>query len=225
MSQIWILGTSLCLPFNLENASDGWPSILSRQLGLESVNLAQPAVDNFFIYHCYREHFEKIQNTDIVIIGWSHYSRKIFELDRSNPNQMDMIEHSLVYKTKQHEFIRSNNQTSGVDRWINHMFPVTRGLKYYDNWYNNYYSAYEQKCHLQSFLDSVHLTCPAPCLHFFFSKESIENVNISRVSSAGFMAEFIKENNVAIDVADAHLNLKGHRLWADHLMQSLDKVI
>ena len=47
---VWIFGSSVCLPFNLENPFDGWPNIIEQQLNTKCINLAQPAADNFFIY-------------------------------------------------------------------------------------------------------------------------------------------------------------------------------
>ena len=63
--------------------------------------------------------------------------------------------------------------------------------KYYDTWFKNYYNAYEQKCNFQSYFDSIKSTCPGYYLPFFFSKESINGIDISGVTNAGFMAEFI----------------------------------
>ena len=221
---VWVLGSSLCLPFNLENEFDGWTNILSYRLKLDCINLAEPAADNFFIYNSFKTNLNKIRSTDLVIIGWSHYSRKSFVLDRSNPDQTAVLDRSIVYKTDSHEFIRGINASSGIDRWLN-MKPVDRGLLYYDTWFKNYYSAHEQQCQLQSYLDSVKLTCPAPCLNFFFSKESVENVDISRMATAGFITEFIKENDVAISPTDGHLNRQGHQLWANHLIKSIDELV
>lgn len=218
---VWIFGSSVCLPFNLENPFDGWPNIIEQQLNTKCINLAQPAADNFFIYHCFKENLNKIKNTDLVIIGWSHYSRKSFVLDRSNPDQMSVIERSIIYKTNEHEFIRGINPPSGINTWLT-MRPVDRGLRYYDTWFKNYYSEYEQKCHFQSYLDSVKLNCVSPCLNFYFSKESIQGIDTTKLINVGFITEFIKENNVAISSTDAHLNQLGHELWANYLIKSID---
>jgi len=216
---LWIFGPSMCLPFNLKNKNDGWGVILSKYLNLNYKNFAQSACDNFFIYHCYRENLDQITKNDVVIIGWSHPSRKTFVLDRSNTDQMSVLEQSMHYKTPSQEFIRSKNPVDdSFLKYLNQMSPRTRGIKYYDDWFLKYYSEYEQTCNFQSYVDSVKHTCPTKYIPFFFSNESIKDI---KITGAGGMVEFIQKNNVAISKKDCHLNEKGHVMWADHLLNYL----
>jgi hypothetical protein len=102
---LWVFGDSLSLPFDLEFADQGWPSLLSKKLNAELKNFAEVAADNFFIYSCYLENKKYIQSGDLVVAGWSHPSRKSFVLDRNNSAQVQVIDDSYVYHTHQ-EFIR-----------------------------------------------------------------------------------------------------------------------
>ena len=214
---LWILGSSNCLPYNLEDTVSGWPEILSQQLKMNCVNLSQVAVDNFFIYNLFLENRAEIQPDDIVIIGWTHYSRKSFILDRDNHNQLSVLKQSLLFKTKKLEFIRNNNSlTAGIKYWML-MKPINRGIKYYDNWFKNYYSEYEQKFNLQSYIDSVTLSCAAKVVSFFYSEESIADIDISQVHDAGCFMEFVMKHNVSISPTDGHFNELGHVMWADQL--------
>ena len=174
---LWVFGQSMSLPFNLNREEDGWPYLVSQQLGMDCQNFAKSAADNFFIYHCYLEVRDQIKADDIVIIGWSHPSRKSFVLDRSNAKQMAVLDTSIYYKTKTQEFIRSSNPVK--DSWqkfLQLMKPSNKGVEYYDTWFTEYYSEYEQRCNFQSYVDSVSHTCTGLYLPFFFSKESINGI-------------------------------------------------
>jgi hypothetical protein len=217
---LWIFGTSFCLPFNLKDHS-GWPAILANKLEMNCNNLAQPAADNFFIYHTYLENQDLIQPNDIVVIGWSHYNRKSFVLNSENVGQQGVIERSIVYKTKTLKIIRSINPVSGVKHFLN-LVPQDRGTPYYDHWYRDYFSEYEQTCNQQSYMDSVELTCPAKYVPFCFSKESVKNIKAR--NHAGFIVDFVNENNVAISENDGHLNEEGHLLWASQLNKFIEKL-
>jgi hypothetical protein len=220
--KIWILGQSMSLPYDVDE-HQGWPYLLSKALGIPYQNLAQPAVDNFFIYHCFLEILDQITEKDIVIIGWSHPSRKTFVLDRKNIKHTQALDYSLNYKTKTNEFIRSRispqQQPNNKQKWLT-MLPAQSGLDFYDQWFDTYYSAYEQQCNFQSYLDSVALRCPGAYIPFFFSKESVDNVLIP--TNAGYMLDFVIKNNVSIGENNLHLNPVGHELWTKHLINYID---
>jgi len=224
MSNLWIFGHSLCLPFNLAESSHSWAEQLADKNNLRLLNYAQPGADNFFIYSSFLNNRSFIKENDIAIIGWSHYSRKSFVLDRSNKNQTDLLDSSLLYHSNGIEFIRNNNPINGdSNKWLL-MKPVSRGIDYYDNWFNNYYSAYEQKCNFQSYIDSVFHTCPGNYIPFFFSEESATEIDITH-RHAGFITEFIIENKVQISKDDIHLNETGHKMWANRLQSFVDECI
>ena len=114
MTNLWVFGHSLCLPFNLSKLSTGWAEQLAEKNNLVLLNYAQPGADNFFIYSSFLNNRSNIKHDDIVIIGWSHYSRKSFVLDRSNKNQTNLLDSSLLYNSNGIEFIRSNNPINGA---------------------------------------------------------------------------------------------------------------
>lgn len=217
--KLWLFGHSLCLPFGLEN-EPGWGNLLAEDLGAELMNLAQPGVDNFYIYYCYQQAFKYIAPEDFVVIGWSHYSRKLFVVDNDNPDHANVVGQSLTYNTPHAQFMRNGNAVTGdATKWLT-MRPHPRGVPFYDTWYRNYYSELEQKVNFQGYLDSVKFTCPGQYLPFYFSKETIEGVRID-AAHAGFVTEFIIENNLSISEKDFHFNKHGHKTWANHLKKYL----
>jgi hypothetical protein len=154
---IWIFGDSLSTAHNMPSETVGWPYLLSKRLDKPYKNFAQQSADNFFIYSSYYEHLNDIQKDDIVIIGWSHYNRKSFILDRDNPTHVENIDNSRIFKVKDKEFFRSQNPFNDSSRkMLTTLSPKDTGKLFYDNWFNDYYSEYEQLCHLQSYQDALH---------------------------------------------------------------------
>lgn len=219
-NKLWIFGHSLCLPFNLEDTQIGWANQLAEMLKLDLVNLSEPAVDNFFLYYKFLEYKSQINKDDIVVFGWSHYSRKLFMIDEKNPKHTQVIGTSLTYHTPKVNFMRNHNAVQGdPKKWLS-MKPASRGVEFYDTWYNDYYNELEQKTHLQSYLDAVKYTCPGMYIPFYFSKESVEGVDIGEFH-AGYATEFIIENQVSISNSDFHFNKVGHTMWADHIKNAI----
>ena len=215
--KLWIFGQSMCLPFNVLDA-EGWPSLLSNQLGIEYNNTAQPGADNFFIYHCFLENLKLIEEDDIVIIGWSHYSRKSFVFDCTNTQHRNTLKNSLHYKTQTKDLFRSRNLVpNSKDKWLT-LQPMDSGDTFYDTWFNHYYSDYEQKCNFQSYLDSVQLRAPKKYIPFYFSKEIVSNIN---TLPGEYMLEFTIKNKVELSNSDYHINSLGHSLWAKLLYNKI----
>lgn len=218
--KIWILGQSMSLPFDLKE-SQGWPYLLSKELNIPYQNLAQPAVDNLFIYSCFLEIVDLIQPDDLLIVGWSHRSRKTFVFDCANSAHTNALNYSLHYKTLAREFIRSRvARPNNKKKWSN-MVPNNTGLEFYDRWFDDYYSEHEQICNFQSYLDSVQHRCVGHYIPFFFSKESVHDLSFT-TNNAGYMLDFIIENHVQINEDNLHLNPEGHRLWTKHLINCID---
>jgi len=216
MRKLWVFGHSFCLPFNLEHKEHCWVDLLARSLNIPYSNLSEPGSDNLFIYHTYRQALPDINYNDLVIIGWSHPSRKSFVLDRDNPKHLAVCDQGLIYKTNTQEFFRSNNPTNkDVNNWLNFK-PKDQGLAYYDIWFRDYYSDHEQRLNFQSYSDSVELTCPGRYIPFYFSEESVKGIDL-REPHAGFMTEFIIKHQITLSSIDTHINEQGHALWAEHL--------
>jgi len=214
--KLWVFGDSLSLAYHVE--SKGWPELLAGKLNCEYTNFAQPAADNFFIYSSYLHALPEIKSNDIVVIGWSHPSRKSFVFDKSNPEHLKSVETSHIYKTDI-EFIRSKNQLNDtLTKWKT-LSPVPQNKLFYDTWYRDYYSITEQRSNLFAYHSSAISTCPGYYIPFFFSLESIEGLSID--SYVGTMLEFISANQCSINPTDAHLNSTGHCLWADNIFSCI----
>ena len=225
MKTLWVFGHSGCLPYELKEAAPGWTEVLAEKNKLNLVNFSELGADNFFIYSSFCNNKSFIKENDVVIIGWSHYSRKSFVLDRKNKNQINILDTSYLYTVNGTEFIRSKNVPNGdASKWLS-MKPFSRGIEYYDIWFDDYYSAHEQKCNFQSYVDSVLYTCPGKYIPFFFSQESVHGVDISKNNHAGFMTEFIVDNQFQLSEKDMHLNEIGHQAWAKHLQTFVDECI
>lgn len=216
---IWIFGHSMCLPFDMPDESLGWPHLVSRELGIEYQNLAQNASDNFFIYTSYQHHRHRIATDDIVVIGWSHPSRKTFVLDRTNPVHVENIDKGLLYRVGEVELIRSLNPVQDtMSKWLN-MIPRNRGNRFYDTWFTDYYSDFEQMTNFGAYMDSVRLTCPGLYVPFYFNQESVKDLD---VKGAGYYLDFALANKLYISEQNVHLNEQGHRQWAKVLLQYIN---
>jgi hypothetical protein len=215
---LWVFGHSFSLPFNLSNENFGWPVLLSEKLNFSLKNFAQPGADNFFVYQSYKFEEKNINKNDIVIIGWSHPSRKTFILDQKNKEHTDAAKNGLIYELGEYIYFRSNNTVS-LKNWPV-LKPQPRSNSFYDTWFRNYYNDHEQRGNFQAYLDSVNLTCEANYVPFYFSKESVTDVSYKY--GAGCMSEFILENNVMLQ-NDPHLNETGHCMWSEHLYEIIIK--
>lgn len=219
--KLWIFGDSLSLPTNVPDRC-GWPTLLCERLGCEMENWANEASDNLYIYHCYRSQRPRMSTNDAVLVGWSHPSRKTFVYDIHNPMHTEVLRTSIVYDRCAPVFFRSCNRgVQNLDKWKN-LSPKTSHRKFYDDWFQNYYSDYEQRCLLESFCQAVASTAPGIYVPWFFSQQSIESLALS---GHGTMLEFIRSNNYSISDSDAHLNEAGHRAWADHLFTVISRYL
>lgn len=209
--KLWIFGHSMCLPDGVEE-KQGWPFLLSKKLACEYVNFAQAGADNFFIYHTFLEQYKNIAPNDLVVVGWSHPSRKSFVYDPDNPAHVAITPLGLTYQTETKTLFRSFNKHKGG--WVWSSKPKNSSVGFYDFWFNNYYSKYEQQCNFEAYMDSVAHKVPCRYLPFYFSQESVDQIDRQ---NDNFMLEFIIQNQVAISKDNMHANAVGHRLWADHL--------
>ena len=219
---IWIFGHSLCLPFDLEDSRQGWPHKLGQALAATVQNHAEPAADNFYIYSSYQHVLPKIAATDLVIVGWSHPSRKSFVLDPNNTKQLEIAEQGLRYQIGTYQLFRSHNPMSAsVSDWSN-LEPRTQGNEFFDTWFSNYYSDFEQRTNFRAYRHSLAQTCPCPRIEFYFSQESVAP---DQVTGAGFALDWIIKHQAYISPNNCHFSVAGHRAWADHLLDYLDHVI
>ena len=187
-------------------------------------NFSNPGADNFFIFYSILENYKKIQTNDIVVVGWSHPSRKTFIYDNINQKQKSALDNSLLYKTKKYKFIRNNGQhTSKIPAsFWSLVKPRNSKVDFYDRWFRDYYNIHEQNINFQSYLISTEqMLQNINYSHFFFSKESTTGVKCK--NKLGFMLDFAVQKKVSISKNDYHLNEKGHRLWAEKLYKGMRK--
>lgn len=218
MGNLWIFGDSLCLPFNIE--APAWPEILAQDLGLNLCNLAQPSVDNLYIYYSVRGCLKKIQKNDQVIIGWSHPNRKTWIYNPDNQHHRSVLPKSTSWQNHDLQFFRSNRETTLKYIWPKYnMQTQNSNVEYFDLWYDEYFNLAEQKTHLQSFIDSTILFLPHH-IKFFFSEESITGID-SHDTKPLYMLDFIKTHGLAISKDDLHPNAQGHQIWAKLLLDRI----
>lgn len=212
--KLWIFGPSMCLPHKVP-VPHSWPSLLGDAINADCINLAENAADNLAIYTCYLENKQHIKPTDTVVVGWSHPSRKSFVFDETNPVHQEVINNSLVYTRLKHKLIRSSNPVNDSFAKWSGMFSKPKGNKFYDTWFNNYYSEHEQNINFQSYYDSVKLTVPCRYIPIYFSKESVDNICIDPTL---FYLDFVLDNKCNLSESDYHLDLPGHQLFVDAIL-------
>lgn len=214
--KLWIFGPSLTLPWQIDDAELGWPTLVAKELGIDQVvNHGTSSVDNFFIYQKFLKHQHEINKNDLLIMGWSHPNRKMFVLDKKNAVHLEVLPYSLHYVQADIEFIRSRNPGQDNENKWSFMKPKDSGTKFYDQWFRNYFSEYEQRCNFQAYYDSVLARSPCQCVSIFFSKESTNGIIIDPTL---FYLDFVIEHQVNLSDNDFHLNVHGHNLFAKALL-------
>jgi len=216
---LWIFGDSHCLPYGLADPTVGWEDHLARMVKAKSKNFAEPGCDNLFIFSSILDKVKKFKNKDVIVVGWSHPSRKSFirETGMSYP----LAQHCISYTAQGKTFFRSKGSKANdtLRKWFS-MKPKQSGVEYFDRWFKDYYNIHEQKINFTAYLRAVdNLLANKKYLPFYFSKDSVESV--TKVPKLLCQAEFIAKHNVAISKDDGHLNAKGHKLWAETLYRSI----
>lgn len=219
--KIWIFGASNCLPWRISK-SDFWGEYLRKYFDAPVVNMAAEACDNLFIYHNIIQSLDQINSEDIVLVGWSHPNRKTFVFDDHNPVHASVIkERSIVYPGNP-MFFRSNNinTSDSWKKWLS-FSPQNQGIDFFDRWFSDYFSPYESRLNLQSYIDSTRLNLRECRYHpFYFSKESVSGLQRVDVDSL-FYLDFVLENSVTISNDDAHANEDGHKKISKFFINAL----
>lgn len=218
--KLWVFGDSNSLPQWLDKADQGWPVILAKQLGCELTNFAQAGVDNWFIYQSILQSIDQIQSNDCVVIGWSHPNRKVFVLDRTNPEHLGAIPQSSLYQDHGREFFRSNGAERSNLVKVLTFEPDASGIKFFDRWFADYHHEYEQQIQFQAYVDSISIRLPGST-QFYFSSQSIKNIQIGEPNPLCIL-DFILENKYNLTDTDYHANPEGHQKWSELL---LDRII
>lgn len=217
---LYVFGDSNCRGYNLDSQEKSWPALLAKHLGTNLINRSEVAVDNFFIYQSFLQECQNIKDGDSVVVGWTHPNRKTFIMDKAQPKHVELLPHSLTYKTGNIDFFRYDGTKRGnpLHRAFS-LAPQSSGHDFFDTWFELYHSDYEQKTQLRAFIDSVKLRFPKS-VDFFFSKESMHDIEVATQDPLCIL-DFIVENKLYISKSDYHLNDLGHEILAELLLTKL----
>lgn len=216
---LWVYGDSNSASYGLSDEDQGWPCLVAQHLGHGLVNRARPAVDNFFIYQSWLQDRTHISSQDLVVIGWSHYSRKMFVKSALLEIEPDPSQRIISYKDHDRIFFRGDVDHADSASKYQRLAPRDSGIDYFDRWFHDYYNEYEQQTNLQSYIDSVN-THDAETVQFFFSTESVKNLQVPG-NPVLCILDFILENQLTISNDDCHANTEGHRQWAKIIIEQI----
>jgi hypothetical protein len=223
-SKLWIFGSSLCLPYGLDDPNAGWDSHLAQKLQATPINLARAGADNLFIFASILDNFKDIGDNDTVIVGWSHPSRKTFVIE--DDVSQELAEQSEYFQASGKKFYRNKARTlddfNSTFKKLFSMKPKNSGIAYYDKWFSDYYSEHEQKLNFQSYLMAIDkLLIDFVYIPFYFSKNSVDG--IFRVPEHLCQVDFVYANRLVISDLDAHMNEEGHKMWAEKMYIEIKK--
>jgi len=216
MSKLWIFGPSACTAYGLAKTEKAWPELLAEKLNCDFSNIADIAADNLLIYHRIISSLNQINDNDIVVVGWSHPNRKTFVADQDNYLHQSIIAgRSIVYDTDPVFFRSDNPNNDDPLEKLKFLKPKDQGVKYFDDWFKNYFSEYESILNFQAYIDSIEQKIPGLYIPFYFSKESIKGIKVDPNSL--FYLEFIVDNQIYISENNMHANAHGHQMIANYL--------
>lgn len=221
---LWIFGHSACTRHGLNDNNKSWMDVIESSKSVkQTFNLAEEGSDNLRIYHNLTVNLSSISKDDIVIIGWSHPSRKSFVLDQSNQTHLNLLNQDVLVYNGEPVFFRSKNPRSdtwSIDsiKYIGRTYKQQKGNPFFDAWFHNYYSLHESKLNFQGYLDSAKLSLNCCYLPFYFSKESVEEI---QTAETVYYLDYILQTKNYISKRDLHLNDTGHLDFAELLLQRL----
>ena len=223
MAKLWVFGDSHATAWGLPDDSLSWPHLLSDRLGLELEDHARVSADNGLIYCAIMHAADQIDHhRDRVIIAWSHPNRISFEFDPHNPRHQAAADQSLIYDIADRRFFRSNGPKRMIGfQTMRKLAPCDSGIEFYDRWYRDYFSEYQQRLSFQAYHDSVNMRLPHS-IKFYFSRNSIENIRVNDTEPR-CMLDFVIDNQLYLDPEDLHPNAQAHGQWADLLYHDIIK--
>ena len=209
MSKLYVIGDSFATNYNVD--SKCWPELLAEQLDMTLENRAYPAVCNTYIYE--QTVSIKPKPTDIIIVGWTHPTRKSFEFNPSNSTHMNLEQQKIMRYSK---FFRSNRGSyTTINKLKKGMYQVSNGVQFFDRYFKDYHSEYENRLIFQAYRDSITLKYPQ-AVHYYFSEESVD-------SQPGFyILDYVLEHKLYISQEDYHLSSVGHEKIAIEMFKKLN---
>lgn len=223
MPKLWVFGDSHATAWGLPDASQAWPPLLAQRLDLALEDHARISADNGLIYCAIMQCLDQIDlGKDKVVIAWSHPNRISFEFDPHNPRHQQAKDQSLVYDIAGRQFFRSNGplRMTGFQTMLS-FNPCDSGIEFYDRWYRDYFSEYQQRLSFQAYHDSINTRLPHST-KFYFSQNSIEHLRTDNTDPR-CMLDFVIDHQLYLDPEDLHPNAQAHRQWADLLYHDIIK--
>lgn len=214
--KLWIFGHSACQPYMLGDDSRFWGRQLAKRLTCDQIiNRAQAASDNLYIYHTILQEHRAISQDDFVVVGWSHPSRKTFVMEKKL--SADLENHCMIYPGRPAFFRSAYRGNNNQQKWAV-MTPSNKGVAFFDQWFETYFSRTEADINFQAYIDSARGLIAGRYLPFYFSQESISNLLVS-----GFCwLDWIIENRCWMSESDLHPDMTGHDLLTDVFHDLLD---
>ena len=208
MSKLYVIGDSFATNYNID--SKCWPELLAERLDMPLVNKSYPAVCNTYIYE--QTMTIKPKPTDIIIVGWTHPARKSFEFNPSNPVHMNLEADEIMRYSK---FFRSKGSSTPIGKLKKGMYQVSKGIQYFDRYFKDYHSEYENRLNFQAYRDSITLKYPQ-AVHYYFSEESVD-------SDTGFyILDYTLKNKLYLSETDYHPSPEGHEKIAIEMYKKLN---
>ena len=224
-NKLWIFGSSLCLPYGLDDSKAGWDTHLAEKLNATPVNFARAGADNLFIFASILDNLKDISDNDTVIVGWSHPSRKTFVIEHEISPELS--EQSEYFEASGKKFFRNkgrtNNDFNSTFKKLFSMKPKNSGIEFFDRWFSDYYNEHEQKLNFQSYLLSIDkLLANFVYVPFYFTKNSVDG--IFKAPEHLCQIDFVYAHKLQINGLDAHMNKEGHKLWAEKMYKEIEKI-
>ena len=203
MDNIWIFGDSFSTNYDVDVAHS-WPEIIGQKLNRQVRNFAHEAVDNFFIYNNYVDQKPLIKSTDIVLLQWTTPARKMFIFDKNNTTHQQVINDTDIVITRNNvTYFRSGHRPG---KWLGNLTTRDSGVKFFDEWYRNYFDITESEVNLQAYQQA---SKEPNTVHLHFSD----------------ILNYIKQHELYISKDDLHPNAQGHQQLANAIMEKINEQI
>jgi hypothetical protein len=194
-------------------------------LNVDYVNHGQKAVDNNYIYHTVISNLDLFTPTDIVLVGWTDASSRLF--GSTNVDQ-HTIDNSLKFTVGDQTWIRSTGKKDGVwDGNFDHC--QTFGSEYYDTYFQRYYNEYIAELELFQKISSLHsILKDCGIKHVFTSNKNIsftwhDDINWFYPEHLGIV-EYTKHADLGISDTNCHLTDNGHEILANLFVDYLNEL-
>ena len=214
MNKLWVFGDSHSVPFyKTESIKNGWKpmynewkgyvpkcygELVAKELNISHLNLSSSGLDNYTIFDNIICVLNKIEENDIIIIGWSHTGR--FRLVNSNN-----VFRSILTKKPE---IRYSSEFDNISKKTIEEITVNRSNPVYIHELNNYIK-------LLNFAFSKNII-----IHWSPFYQDIDGLNVT-LSTKSYKYETVREDtNGKID--DAHFSENAHKILSEHLINIIN---